>query len=353
MRTTFLILIVMLFCCKAMIAQRIQRRIYLWDVTWSMKGKAFVDSARTIRTADIYDDVVKALCRYVDDINNESTEILVLPFQEKILPAIGTRKATLEGKEYIKKKIKDFESPPPPHNTNIYTPLSDVIDKYLDQDRNTVVYLLTDGYQDVENERDAWQAIKKWNLNAGENNFLWYVYLTDIAKKDTLVEGAIDIAADDPETPGNVGSTDYISGGRNLNLTPPDNLSFSLKDNKDKAVKSISAGFTLGDENDTPDIDIQVKLAEDNPFFSIDQTVRLQDESITFEIKFKDEYKDYDTISKALSEKTSYKLRLSIANRNKIIEQQKVNVSVNPSTTTLELINKPEKTLRIHVRKSK
>ncbi|MDR1369738.1 MAG: VWA domain-containing protein [Dysgonamonadaceae bacterium] len=337
---------------SSLVAQtKSQRRIYLWDVTLSMKGKAKVDGKPT---ANIYDDVVEALCRYINGINNENTEILVLPFQEKILPAIGPRKATLDGKEDIEKKIRNFNLPS--HRwTNIFKPLSEVVDNYLQEDKNTVVYLLTDGIQDDPSAnsagRESWKAVEKWNTDAGENNFLYYVYLTEVAK-DPKIDKAIEDAKKNPETPNNLDRTDGNGGDMSfLNLTPPGNLSFNLKDNKEKPVKSVSVTF-IPDNGKVPNnIDIHIKLAEENPYFNIDQIVRLNNNTATFEIKFKNEYKDYEALTKEQEEKTSYKLMVDVSNSNKIIEQNKVSVSINPSAILLDLINKREKTLKITLKK--
>ena len=55
-----------------------ERRIYLWDVTLSMKG--YQD-----KTPDIYDEVIDAIEQDVNTLNDENTEIWVIPFQNKIL----------------------------------------------------------------------------------------------------------------------------------------------------------------------------------------------------------------------------------------------------------------------------
>ena len=55
-----------------------ERRIYLWDVTLSMKGFKG-------RTPDIYDKVITALEKDINTIIDEQTEIWVFPFQTSIL----------------------------------------------------------------------------------------------------------------------------------------------------------------------------------------------------------------------------------------------------------------------------
>ena len=59
-----------------------ERRIYLWDVTLSMKGYQE-------RTPDIYDKVITALEKDINSIIDEQTEVWVLPFQTNILERWG------------------------------------------------------------------------------------------------------------------------------------------------------------------------------------------------------------------------------------------------------------------------
>ena len=348
------VLITIFLCLTvAMVAQtKTKRHIYLWDVTKSMEGKGWVDEAQTKRPDNIWEDVKNALCRYIDNVKNENDEILVLPFQEKILLKEITPdfiRADFDGKEFIKRKIKEYKSPAHKY-TNIYDPLSQVVDKYLKNDENTIVYLLTDGIQDDPNAaQKAWKAIEKWNLKAGENNYLFYVCLTDVAK-DPAIIGAINDAKKNSETPDNV---DVVPDGKGgdidfLVLAPPQNLPFNLIDNRHKQVKSLTVTFVPNNTATSYNpIKVNVKLAEENPFFSINQTVNLQNNNITFEIKFKDQYKNYDGLSLALDTITSYKLLLDVVNKDDIKENEKIAVSISPSTTTLELINKYEKTLKI------
>ena len=75
--------IIYLFCCAYLmvtvsLAQQSrfknERRIYLWDVTQSMKGYQG-------KTPNIFDDVVDALEKDINSVKDEQTDIWVLPFQ--------------------------------------------------------------------------------------------------------------------------------------------------------------------------------------------------------------------------------------------------------------------------------
>ena len=99
--------IIYLFCCAYLmvtvsLAQQSrfknERRIYLWDVTLSMKGVGRQP------TPNIFDKVVDALEKDINSINDEQTEILVLPFQTSILDCWKTL-ATSTGKKSLIDKL--------------------------------------------------------------------------------------------------------------------------------------------------------------------------------------------------------------------------------------------------------
>ena len=57
---------------------QVDRRIYLWDVTLSMQGYQG-------KTPDIWDNVTAFLKKDIENISDENTELVILPFQENIL----------------------------------------------------------------------------------------------------------------------------------------------------------------------------------------------------------------------------------------------------------------------------
>ena len=119
-----------------------ERRIYLWDVTLSMKGYKG-------KTPDIYDKVVSALAMDINSIDDEQTEIWVLPFQTSIIERWSAN-ATIFGKKDIIGKIKAFNDTTVT-NTNITVPMQDVMKTYIKADKRNVLILLTDGEQNAKN----------------------------------------------------------------------------------------------------------------------------------------------------------------------------------------------------------
>ena len=120
-----------------------ERRIYLWDVTLSMKGKG------TGGTPDIYDKVVAALEEDINSICDEHTEIWVLPFQTSVLEK-WTEKATVAGKKNLISKIKAYNNEQITY-TNIASPMEYAMYNLMTPDKRDVLILLTDGvHNDAE-----------------------------------------------------------------------------------------------------------------------------------------------------------------------------------------------------------
>jgi len=94
-REIILVLVITCFFLQDAAAQsKTQRRIYLWDVTLSMKGYKGL-------TPDIYEDVVRFLKREITSLTDEFTEIIVLPFQEDVLEHWVVNATELGKKEIV------------------------------------------------------------------------------------------------------------------------------------------------------------------------------------------------------------------------------------------------------------
>lgn len=309
-----------------------ERRIYLWDVTLSMKGYQG-------KTPDIWDKVVKSLCDNIDYIINEDTEIIVLPYQERVLERwIYT--ASDKNKEELKNKIKHYNNETVT-NTNNYTPFKDVIDTYLsnnDEVRN-VIFLLTDGLHNVKNPsvEQFHNFISNWcEVALAKNAFAFYITLTEFAQDKKLSE-IISHTCRITEIPYD-GTINFIE------LDPSTKpIKYNIKDDRDK--NSI-VNFTLNTHLDIPS-DIKIKLeAENNPYFTIDQMSVVTNNELHFKINLK---KSYEELKKALPQdyNESFTIKLSIDKEtsNKYPLVQLLGEHIN-----LELINKPERTLKITVK---
>jgi hypothetical protein len=307
-----------------------QRRIYLWDVTLSMKGFGG-------KTPDIYNEVVKFLEQEINSITDINTEIIVLPFQESILERWKTR-ADESGKKEIIQKIKSYSNDKIT-NTNIVNPIMNVQTDIISSDKNNILVLLTDGTQSEKfgGKAELIKLIQNWEQYAYKNYaYCLYVMLTPEAIDEKVKEV--------------IEQTEYIDvvtepGKMKLiDLQPSELVKFNIKDDKGKPVEVP----LIYKKNIALSGNIKIKVvAEDNQYIDINQTVEVKDSKISFEIK----YKQSDEVLKVtLDEKTQIPLHIELVNKEEIRKTEEKIVSLTQSTTVLELINRPERTLRIKVR---
>ena len=325
-----LLLVAVLAMSVNMLAQQSrfknERRIYLWDVTLSMKG--FKE-----KTPDIYDKVITALEKDINSIIDEQTEVWVLPFQTKILEKWNV-KATIAGKKEIIGKIKTFDNKDVT-NTNITVPMTEVMNSLIKPDKRNVLILLTDGEQNAKNYplETLLDVIRKWCDFAEKNDaYAFYVMLTQFAKNDRLIE-VIDGAC-----------RMYKGEGTDFNfveLLPQDNIKYNIKDDMGKKIPlkvDCKKRVTIPE-------DLKIRCyCEPNPYMDVDQLTVVKNGMIELELKPK---QNYDSLRQVLPIDTNEKIILHFDVENEDLYPL---VSLLNKECSLELINKPEKILKVYVK---
>lgn len=303
-----------------------ERRIYLWDVTLSMKGYQE-------RTPDIYDKVITALEKDINSIIDEQTEVWVLPFQTNILERWNV-KATTAGKKEIIGKIKTFNNKDVT-NTNITVPMKEVMNSLIKPDKRNVLILLTDGEQNAKNYplETLLDVIHKWCDFAEKNDaYAFYVMLTQFAKNERLIE-AIDGAC-----------RMYKGEGTDFNfveLLPQDNIKYNIKDDMGK---NILLKVDCKKRVAIPE-DLKIRCyCEPNPYVDVDQATVVKNGMIELELKPK---QNYDSLRQVLPIDTNEKIILHFGVENEDLHPL---VSLLNKECSLELINKPEKILKVYVK---
>ena len=303
-----------------------ERRIYLWDVTLSMKGYEG-------KTPDIYDKVVSALEMDINSIDDEQTEIWVLPFQTSIIERWNVN-ATNSGKKEIIDKIKAFGDKTLT-NTNITVPMQDVMSTYIKADKRNVLILLTDGEQNAKNYplETLLDVINKWCDFAEKNDaHAFYVMLTQFAKNNRLID-AIDSSC-----------RMYKSEGTAFNfveLLPQSNYKYNIKDDADK---KISINVDCKKRVVIPE-DLKVRCyCDSNPYVEVDEIVTIKNGVLEFGLKQK---QSYDSLRQALPVDTNEIITLHFEIENKEFYPL---VTLLNKECSLELINKPEKILKVYVK---
>ena len=300
-----------------------QRRIYLWDVTLSMKGHG--------GTPNIYNDVIKFLEQEINSITDESSEIVVCPFQESILET-WKAKADVSGKKNILKKIKGYTNSEIT-NTDIVKPIQQVQTSIIANDRRNLLILLTDGKQNESlsgGKAGLLRLIENWGEYADINDaYALYVMLTDMSIDQDII-GAI-------ERTDNISVVKEPGAKEIIDLQPADVVKFNIKDDKTAKISlSFKSSIKLPDN-------IKIQITAEDSILTVNQTVVVKDDMIVFDVNFK---KPYDILKIELPEITRIPLSIKLLNKNSI-EQI---LYLTKEKLQLELINRPEKTLKISIK---
>lgn len=294
-----------------------ERRIYLWDVTLSMKGYKGI-------TPNIYDDVVKFLEQEIYSIENAKTEIIVLPFQESILDQWETV-ADNQGKEDIIEKIKSYKNIIV-SNTNIVKPINEVKTNLIKPDKKNILYILTDGKQTGGNS-ELVKTIKEWGSDAKKlNAYALYVMLTKASVDQDVIK-----VIEETE------SIDVVK--ETIFLRPEQFIAYNIKED---LGKTVSIELKCKENFPIPE-NLKIRIsAEENANLIQNPIVIVKNNKISFKIN---QFEAEKLMNEQLSNKLF--LHLNLQNRGEILETKKVLVSINPDKSVLELIKNPEKKLTI------
>lgn len=156
-----------------------ERRVYYLDCSHSMVSKK------------IWGVVCNNLKSAIDNINDETTEIIVIPFADNTSksPTLKPMKefATSSGKNELKAKIAALPQPNVHTMTYHYIPLRDFYDNRVDDSRVTYMFLMTDGEDEDKQHTAMNQLLPQWGAKYGNRNvYGFYVMLDNKAKNPQI-----------------------------------------------------------------------------------------------------------------------------------------------------------------------
>lgn len=256
--------------------QKTERRIYLWDVTLSMQGKAK-------GCPNIWEDVKKAMCDEIRKITDERTEVVILPFQHRaISEALYRAEATTEGKDKLISFIQGYQIPRlwmkeagreaqsgEKGNTTmtaLYSPLKYCVDNILTSDKRNILELMTDGVSDDAEDQSAFDKFilsDEFCSIANDNDILmFFVALTQQAKYSKAEDVKCKRIVVTP--PGNELS--------HLALTPQAEKTINTYDDYNKPISLIFSSTSANPVRDGYKVRV---YSSENPYISIDQVVEV------------------------------------------------------------------------------
>lgn len=302
-----------------------ERHTYLWDVTLSMYGER-----KGYSNYDIYDDVVSKMLTNINAIQNEQTEIVVVPFQNKHLD-VWRVKATDEGKREIISRIKRYKNDDVT-GTNITEPLQYAIEHIFTEDRIDILKLLTDGKPNME-EDALYRLLERWcDMAEKKDVYGYYVMLTpdatskrlkDLLEQQCRFEVVVSLDFD---------KIFQVNGTRELAINIKDDygktktLPFRIYGNS----QQLPAGYRIHFETD------------DNPYVRISETGEIDaDGNVTLHPLF---LADQQTLHRQLPEVSLISMTMSNADN---LPKECEYVRLVDHECGIYLINKPEKSIEI------
>ncbi len=147
-----------------------ERRVYYLDCSYSMK------------TNGIWDDVRDNLKKAIDNVADETTELIVIPFADNKLtnPTLHPMRqlATPAGKRKLKSQIDAL-----PMNklttTYHYIPITDFYNNRVDNDKVTYMFLMTDGEDEDQSRRALNQLLPQWGKKYADKDVYGFYVMLD------------------------------------------------------------------------------------------------------------------------------------------------------------------------------
>ena len=317
---------------------RVNRRIYLWDVTRSMQGYNSNTKNYDPET-NVWDKVVASLKNDIENISSESTDLIVLPFQVGLLEC-WQAKATSDGKNDLLEKIDSLKKLTMELTyTNLVGSLLETERKYIAPEYNNLIILLTDGKnsRDYGGDKAWWKMLSSWRDYAYENNaYLFYFMVTEAAQDSKVVE----ILENDPRAeilPPNATIPEFID------LYPRETVSFNIKEDIEKG---ISISIDNSQKVEVPGVMVSVKTPE-GALIGVDYTVELTGNKIHFKLPY-----SFDDLKALMNyeEEIHIPLTLELLNKDEIQQKNNKRVFLTRNTVDLVLKNKIEKTLTVKIK---
>ncbi len=329
-RILLVILVAIVFFPQNLFSQC--KKIYLWDVTLSLKGFG--------GTPDIYDQVENWLIKDINKTLNENTEIIVCPFQDQNgVLEIFRVKANNTGKAEVISKIRNYKN-----DDVTYTDIAAAM-KYarlnLIDNNGTQMVILTDGRQSEKlggtarliQEIQEWRKLSFIPKHSGElPPYALFFMLTDNAVDEDVIKEINNTSNIGIVNPDDATKEMYI-------LTPSSRIKANLKDDR-----SVVLNFTSNNTAPLPQgVKIRVSATPENDFLKIDGEYVIENNQITIPLEY--EY-SYEELKYNLSEYTQCTIYLEMVST--VIGDSLVNLSSD--NIQLTLINKPEKVLKVSIK---
>ena len=159
-----------------------ERRVYYLDCSYSME------------TNGIWNDVRDNLKKAIDNVIDETTELIVIPFADNASPNPTLKPmkefATSAGKNKLKSQIDAL-----PMNKNTmtyhYIPLGDFYNNRVDNNRVTYMFLMTDGQDEDRQQKTLKLMLPQWGEKFGNKNVYGFYVMLDKKATNPAIDNVV------------------------------------------------------------------------------------------------------------------------------------------------------------------
>jgi hypothetical protein len=278
---------------------------------------------------DIYDKVKEALVLSIEGIEDESSTVTVIPFQDKILDT-WSYPASKSGKKQLVDEINRLDNNNIT-NTNICHAWDYSLEQLIDPQKSNFICLLTDGTDNVMGTDELCERIIAWCKSAKANNaHAAYVMLTEAAQNESI-RNAIRASC----------NFDLVELEQNNIVFPAffrpaaNTVAKELKQlQQDKEIR-----FTLNSQVKGKKVsEVNLTLAP-NDYFSLEEgSISCTDNVCSFRLNNR---MSFEKLHQTLPKIKNLHLTVESADKYQVINFNEINI---------QIINYPEKTLHIHVK---
>lgn len=320
------------------------RQTYLWDVTLSMKGKPKSNP-------NIWEPVKKALIADIQAIPDESTEIVVIPFQHKALDT-WRAPATEAGKAAMIKRINAYDIPLEYVTANgkrttmtfLGPPLEYCLDNIFTDDKIDILKFMTDGVDEQDqvepqNAGNYKRVLARWCEVAKKKDvYGYYIILNEAAQQGRIVLEQVNPCRFSDVTVKDDIDLTFVT------LIPQESMAFNIRDDYGKPVK---VKFSHSGNGVVPD-GYRVRITSwSNSYMQVDQVVTLHGNTAEVNPKY---LMSKQEMADALPTDHNEVIYFQAEAAEGMDEEPFCRTSVLSNPTACELINKPEMSVKFHVR---
>lgn len=319
------------------------RQTYLWDVTLSMKGQGKDQNGN--KNPNIWEIVKKALIEDIQAISDESTEIVVIPFQHKVLD-VWKESATEVGKDRIIKRIQGYDIPlayttasgTKTTMTYLGPPLEYCMQSIFTADKRDILKFMTDGVDEQGNGYFQ-HVLGQWCDTAREKDaYGYFIILTEAARIgwEEFKENHEEICrwTATPET------TQILS----FTELTPQNLSFNVRDDYGKSLQIKFSKSGKGNIAEGYKVRVSTMM---NPYMAFDEEITLKSDFVEIQPRYLMKQEDMKT---CLSTDSNEIIYFQIEPAEGMEGEKFYRTTITSNMIACEMINKPEMTVKFHVR---